>query len=193
MNRETWLEKFTDQYLLDHFKNAGYEITPALREKLQFSCSLTSGRGSKNARAIGLHFSPQSSKGAYHEIMISPTIEESARVADILIHEIIHAIVGNENGHNKVFKQCALSVGLTGKMTATIASPELKEKIKSWVAVMGLYPHAKLNSTDNSGGKKQSTRLIKCQCDCGYNIRITRKWLNELGAPICPACNIQMQ
>lgn len=189
MNRESWLENFTDRYLLDHFKNAGYEITPALREKLKFSCSLTSGRGSKNARAIGLHFSPQASKGAYHEIMISPTIEESARVADILIHEIVHAIVGNENGHNKVFKQCALSVGLTGKMTATIASPELKEKLNNWINEFGQYPHRELMLS----GKKQSTRLIKCECGCGYNVRITRKWLNELGAPICPACNIQMQ
>lgn len=189
MNRETWLEKFTDQFLLNHFKNAGYEINSELRSKLKFSCSLTSGRGSKNARAIGLHFSPQSSKGAYHEIMISPTIEESARVADILIHEIVHAIAGNENGHNKIFRKCALSVGLTGKMTATIASDDLKSKLNSWVSEFGEYPHRELMLS----GKKQSTRLIKCECECGYNVRITRKWLNDLGAPICPSCNIQMQ
>jgi hypothetical protein len=121
--------------------------------------------------------------------MISPTIEESARVADILIHEIVHAVVGNENGHNNVFKRCATSLGLTGKMTATIASPELKEKLNSWINQFGEYPHRELMLS----GKKQSTRLIKCECECGYNIRITRKWLNDLGAPICPSCNIQMQ
>jgi hypothetical protein len=121
--------------------------------------------------------------------MISPTIEESARVADILIHEIVHAIVGNENGHNKVFKRCAQAVGLTGKMTATIASDDLKSKLDNWINQFGEYPHRELMLS----GKKQSTRLIKCQCECGYNIRITRKWLNDLGAPICPACHIQMQ
>ena len=77
-------------------------------------------------------------------------------------------------------------------MTATIATDSLKLKIAEWVKVLGEYPHAILGG-ENSGGKKQSTRLIKCECECGYNVRITRKWLNDLGAPICPSCNIQMQ
>lgn len=188
MNRETWLNEITQKYLKDHFNNAGYTIPANIR----MSCSLTSGRGAKN-KAIGLCFSDLASDDNTHEIFISPSIDDSIRVVDILIHEIIHATIGLKEGHGKNFRKCAIALGLTGKMTATIASPELKEKIKTWVNDMGLYPHAKLNSTSNSGGKKQSTRLIKCQCECGYNIRITRKWLNELGAPICPACNIQMQ
>ena len=33
---------------------------------------------------------------------------------------------------------------------------------------------------------KQTTRLLKCQCDiCGYTVRVTRKWL-DIGAPHCP-------
>ncbi len=156
MNRETWLEKFTDQFLLDHFKNAGYEINSELRSKLKFSCSLTSGRGSKNARAIGLHFDPKASKGAFHEIMISPIIEDSARVADILIHEIVHAVVGNQAGHGKAFKRCALAVGLTGKMTATIASEDLKSKLDSWIESFGKYPHRELMLS----GKKQSRNIL---------------------------------
>ena len=122
--------------------------------------------------------------------MIEPSISESSRAVDILIHEICHALTLGD-GHGKLFKQCALSVGLTGKMTATIASDSLKLKIDEWIKAIGEYPHAKLTLNDNR--KKQSTRLIKCECECGYNIRITRKWLNDLGAPICPSCNIQMQ
>lgn len=35
----------------------------------------------------------------------------------------------------------------------------------------------------------RTTRLIKCQCGtCAYSIRTTRKWITELGPPICP-CN----
>jgi hypothetical protein len=188
MNRETWLNKITDQFLKDHFNDAGYTIP----QNVRMSCSLTSGRGAKN-KAIGLCFSDRASEDQTHEIFISPSIADSVRVVDILIHELIHATIGLKEGHGKNFRKCAIALGLTGKMTATISTDQLKEKIKSWVAVMGQYPHAVLNSTDNSGGKKQSTRLIKCQCECGYNIRITRKWLNDTGAPICPACNIQMQ
>lgn len=34
-----------------------------------------------------------------------------------------------------------------------------------------------------------TTRLLKAQCgDCAYTVRITRKWLAELGPPLCP-CN----
>lgn len=32
----------------------------------------------------------------------------------------------------------------------------------------------------------QTTRLIKYQCRaCGCIIRITRKWIDEVGAPLC--------
>ena len=35
---------------------------------------------------------------------------------------------------------------------------------------------------------KQTTRQFKAQCEtCGYTIRISRKWLAEVGAPDCPA------
>lgn len=34
-----------------------------------------------------------------------------------------------------------------------------------------------------------STRLLKAQCGtCAYTVRVTRRWLAELGAPLCP-CN----
>lgn len=35
----------------------------------------------------------------------------------------------------------------------------------------------------------RSTRLLKAQCgSCAYTVRVTRKWLSELGPPLCP-CN----
>jgi hypothetical protein len=41
--------------------------------------------------------------------------------------------------------------------------------------------------------KKQGTRLIKCECpECGYIARVTAKWLDEAGAPICPTDQISM-
>lgn len=34
--------------------------------------------------------------------------------------------------------------------------------------------------------KKQSTRLLKAECaECGYVVRVTAKWVNEVGAPRC--------
>ena len=189
MNRETWLENITDRFLIDHFKAGGYDLLE-IRDRLKFSCSFIKGlRGSKNGKAIGVHYHPLASEKGYHEIMIEPSISDSSRAVDILIHEICHALTLGD-GHGKLFKRCAISAGLTGKMTATIASDQLKIKINEWVQAMGEYPHAKLTLNDNR--RKQSTRLIKVECSCGYNARMSRKWINELGAPICPACEIQM-
>lgn len=53
----------------------------------------------------------------------------------------------------------------------------------------------RMNSAERIGGKKkQSTRMIKASCpECGYTVRVTRKWLDTAGAPICPACEEQMK
>jgi hypothetical protein len=41
--------------------------------------------------------------------------------------------------------------------------------------------------------KKRTTRLLKCECEaCGYTARVTRKWVDEAGAPICPVDQIEM-
>ena len=41
---------------------------------------------------------------------------------------------------------------------------------------------------------KQSTRLIKCECaECGYTMRTTTKWIETLGAPLCPCNEQQME
>ena len=35
--------------------------------------------------------------------------------------------------------------------------------------------------------KKQSSRLLKAECEsCGYTVRVTRKWVDQVGAPHCP-------
>lgn len=185
MNRETWLNNLKDQFLIDHFKDQGYTIP----QNVRMACSLTSGRGAKN-KAIGLCWSNEVSADGTYEIMVSPTIADPIQVADILIHELIHATLGLKEGHGKNFRKCALAVGLTGKMTATTASDTLKAKISEWVKILGDYPHAVLGG-ENSGGKKQTTRLIKAECECGYTVRISRKWLS-IAIPECPCCKIEM-
>lgn len=53
---------------------------------------------------------------------------------------------------------------------------------------LGEYPHSAINLLDRPT-KKQTTRMIKCECeDCGYVARTSNKWIEEAGAPLCP-CN----
>jgi hypothetical protein len=44
-------------------------------------------------------------------------------------------------------------------------------------------------------GEAPGSRLLKVACPgaCGYVARVTRKWLEALGAPLCPGCEQFME
>jgi len=174
LNREAYLNYITDSYIRPHFTRAGYTIP----DNVRMSCSLTSRK-----KHIGECWSSIASEDNTFEIFIAPKIADSNEVIAILIHELIHATVGLQAGHGKEFKQCALSVGLQGKMTSTTASPDLEDQINIWIAESGNYPHAPLTQ---SNIKKQSTRQLKCACSaCGYQVYTSKKWI-EIALPVCP-------
>jgi hypothetical protein len=176
MTREQWLEKATEHMRSGMFKRVG-ETVPAVR----VSVGIPKGRGT----AIGQCWNGAASADGLAQVFISPKLDDAARVLDVLAHELIHA-VKPEAGHGAAFKRIALAIGLTGKMTATVAGPTLKAELDRLAGELGAYPHARLDF-DKGGPKKQGTRLLKAECDgCGYNVRVTRKWLDEVGAPICP-------
>lgn len=149
------------------------------------------GALSNAKRVIGQCWASEASADGAHQIFISPVLEETDIVSPqgvlaTLVHEVGHAVVGVAAKHGSKFRKVAEGVGLTGKMTATIAGPELLEDLQKIYAKLGAFPHVKLNPL-LSGIKKQGTRLIKCECgDCGYVVRTTKKWI-QIGAPHCPS------
>lgn len=180
--REQWLNSLME-LLKPHFSANGYELNGSIR----LSCGFPRGR----KVIVGQCWSITQSKDQTTEIFISPNIDEPIEAGSILTHELCHAAVGVNQGHMTAFKHCALSVGLIGTMTATSASPDLIRIIADCFDLLGRYPHAALKDLDQ---KKQTTRLIKATCpDCGYNVRITRKWIDTAGCPICPTCDIKLK
>jgi len=179
MTREEYLIKAGYALQLDVFKD---HVVPAFKVSTGFTGP------KKGLKAIGGCWRKEASADDMAQIYISPVIDDSIEVLAVLIHEIIHVIVPDA-GHKGPFKRIAKAVGLTGKMTATVAGPELTERLNALVERIGKYPHAKLNPA-LSGKKKQGTRLLKASCvDCGYTVRITRQWA-DLGLPACPICNL---
>lgn len=174
--RETWLNAalaLTRSHLAD---TAGVTVPDAVR----VSCGFPGG-GSARKR-IGECWNPAASSDQTAEIFISPVLGTAADVLHVLVHEAIHAALP-EAGHTAPFRKAALAAGLTGKMTATTATPELAAKLEGWAPLLGEYPHARLNLGMR---KKQGTRLVKCECaDCGYTVRTAAKWL-AVGEPTCP-------
>lgn len=147
------------------------------------------GRGKKNA-VIGQCWHPDAAKDGAAHIFISPVLDDSVRVLDVLAHELVHAVDHNESGHRGAFAKLAKAIGLEGKMTATVAGDELKGRLTEIAGHLGGYPHGALVSMGDGadGPKKQSTRMLKVECaqGSGYKVRLTRQWLDEYGAPFCP-------
>jgi hypothetical protein len=157
-------------------------------KKWRVTCGWPSLRAmsAKNTR-IGECWDKVCSPDQHFEIIISMRLDDVGRVLDTLTHEMVHAVVGCAAGHKGPFKKLARSIGLEGKLTATHAGPQLTKQLDKIARDLGPYPHAKLDIYKQH--KKQSTRLIKCECgECGYTVRTTRKWIDEAGAPLCP-CN----
>lgn len=181
--REDWLLKAADHLREDLFKRHD-AVVPTVRVSVGFP------GGSSRHTAIGQYWPSPTVSDGIPQVFISPTIDEPVRALDILVHELIHA-VHPAAGHMGPFKRLALAVGLTGKMTATVAGPELREHLERLADTLGPFPNSAINLTSR---KKQSTRLGKVECRaCGYVARVTRKWLDEAGAPICPCSGEQME
>lgn len=182
MTREQWLNKAIKE-LSKLFKQAGYVVP----EKIRVSCGWPSGNIKK---VNGECWSRKCSKDGYFEIFISPSVEKPVArsgVLAVLTHELVHSVVGLKAGHKAAFKHCAIKVGLTGKMTASVAGPDLMERFNTITHKLGTYPHAALMPSKNPFKKKQTTRLLKVGCpECDYIARVTRVHLEDKGAPLCP-------
>jgi len=163
-------------------------------KKIKVSCSLQ-GSGLQKAGSLAhIHYAHATGNN-YHEIRMSVEMggrkskADSSRVADVLLHEMVHSCAVF-HGHKRAFKHIAQGVGMTGKMTSTVATPELEARIKSEVIdVLGKYPHKKVQLIPR-GQRGKGSRSIKCECtECGCIIRLTRKWIETADYEVnCPVC-----
>jgi len=187
MNREKWLSECIRK-LRNDFVETGF----VLPDKIRASCSWPSRGGlARKSRTLGEAWPSKRSGDNTFEVFVSPTLTDPAEVSATLVHELCHCAVGLECRHKGNFRTCAKRIGLEGKMTATNAGKELAERLSILTAEIGPYPHAALDG--GYAPPKQTTRMRKVTCEsCGCVARMTRKWLDEVGPPVC-ACGIQMR
>ncbi|CCQ44630.1 putative uncharacterized protein [Pseudarthrobacter siccitolerans] len=180
--REEWLVAAVAA-LTPLFEELGEKV-PTVR----VSVGWPGGNGRKNS-VIGQCWATGASADKVAQLFISPVLDDAVRVLDVLTHELVHAVDDCQSGHKGRFAKIAKALGLEGKMTATVAGDDLKAKLEEIVEELGEYPHAALaNAQGADGPKKQTTRMMKVECaeGSGYKARMTRQWLEEFGAPICP-------
>ncbi len=205
--RESWLHGAAEAIARELRERTG-ERMPRVRITCGFPSSGGMSRKRTMGRVIGECWPPQlSTDKTYHQISITPLLGDVRTILATLTHEIIHATVGCPAGHGKAFKSVAVEMGLGGKMTATVATDDGALWFDGMAAWLGPFPHAALDPWDSSGKgdtpkpgdpktpwspdtpRKQPARLLKVECaKCGYVARVTKKWLESTGAPLCP-CN----
>lgn len=185
--REAWLVDAVEALSLKVFGKVGY-VVPNVRVSVGFPV----GRG-KTRSVLGQCWHPDAAEDKAPHIFINPTLTDGLRVLDVLAHELVHAIDKGEHGHTGAFRTMATAIGLTGKMTATVAGPLLRDELAEVLAMIGDYPHAALTPSEATT-TKQSTRMLLSECPegSGYKVRLTAKWLKEYGAPFCPCHNERM-
>lgn len=167
--------------------------------------------GGQYCNAGGECWNKSVSADAHYEIFIMPDRHEVMEIAAILCHELIHAAVGLQEGHKGEFAKMMCSLGLLRPYTQSIPGPEFEAWVQPELDRLGPIPHAPLRfsrvkglpapSSDegepaevpqeaekpsSNAKKKQSTRMLKAQCEeCGYTVRLTKMWALKLGA-VCP-------
>jgi len=148
-------------------------------------------RGKSAANAIGQCWdkSVSADKQRAH-IFIIPTMTDPVEVLAVLAHELVHASVGTQCGHRGPFRKVATALGLEGKMTATVPGEMFRRKLTHLVEHLGPYPHVELKPRKRGA---VGSRLVKVECKgCGCIIRMTRKWLSDVGPPTC-GCGADME
>lgn len=182
-NREAWLNAFKDASF-PVFVAAGFPLPDNIR------ISVSEPTGSKRGSGpIGKCYPPALSSDGSYEIFINPILEGEARIADVLTHELCHTVTSD--GHGKQFGKCATAVGLTGKLTATIAGPQWFHWATPILEALGPMPYASMSTANR---KVKKTYLLKLSCpDCGWLARVTAAHTHDgMTCPV-PNCDGELQ
>ncbi|WIC89471.1 SprT-like protease [Microbacterium phage BAjuniper] len=185
--REAWLRAAVAE-LSVLFQREGYDV-PDVHVSIGWPHG---GRSS----TIGQCFPGAASADKVGHVFISPILSDPVRILDVLAHELVHAInhAAGEGGHGKCFKVIAVKIGLTGKMTETVAGEALKAELAEMAEALGAFPHAALSPAANKG-KSRSGRSVKLVCASGedFQVSISKARLAAYGAPKCPCCDDVME
>lgn len=181
LERQQWLESVVEA-LRRRFAEVGYAIPQKVRVTIGWpKRAATCGR-------IGECWSAEASSDGHAECFISPELTRGLYIVEVLAHELVHATMGAGVGHGPPFRRLALAIGLCGPMRSTTSGPEMMRWINALIARIGDYPAGFIIDTPVQG-----TRMQKVVCTrCGYLVRVTRKWIDIAGPPICPTDQVPL-
>lgn len=181
-NREAWLTQAADIFTTWF----GVEIPP-----FRVSVGWPGGR-SKKSITRGQCWPTTSAEDGVAQVFISPGWADSETILAVLLHEMVHVADDCQSGHKKGFSAIAKPLGFTPKWTSSDnRTDELSERLRGVIEQIGEFPSAAIvQGVAADTPKKQSTRMLKVTCPCGYTVRTSQKWI-DVGLPTC-ACGTEM-
>lgn len=177
LNREAWL---TELARMIEPSFAGMRVKP-YRVTCGWPCKNPLGMKS---RAVGECHCQKSSKTGHYELFISPLLDSPLEVGGVLSHELAHVVAGVEAKHGKEFVRVCRHAGITkGKPREVMPGPDLNERLEKIIMKLGAYPHSAI--VPKTKERKPPNGVTLCCGECGCTVRMSLKWLESAGAPLC--------
>lgn len=175
--RERWLREVAAG-MKGWFDDLGFPVPPF---------ELRTGFPSSGQRSPNITESWTEDGGASFVIFVRPDRYDALDIAAALAFQFCRAAVGDRDSHGHLFRHLATSIGLRGTKTESRPGPLFSELSKQVIARAGALPRPSITPTDSERKTRQTTRLVKVSCTgCGYVVRVSRKWLDQVGPPLCP-------
>ena len=183
--REQWLEAAVKEISKSIFAPKNIEV-PAVR----VSVGWPGGRGKKQG-VVGQCFASFSATDKVAQIFVSPAVDKTLNVLATLTHELVHAVDDCKSGHKKDFIKIAREIGFEAEWTSSENRTDaLTEKLQAVAEKLGEFPHAAIRQEERPSVQKTYQLLVESvsctDCEPGYKVRMTQKWIEEVGLPLCP-------
>lgn len=160
------------------FDDLGFPLPP-IEARTGFS---SSGRRTRN---IAESWSQDGGKSFV--IFVRPDHNDEFEVAAAIAHQMCRISVWDKDDHGFLFRHLAVSIGLRGRKSESPPGNLFRELVGPVLEQTGAMPSQAIEHADVAQKTRQTTRMVKVTCaDCGYIARVSRKWLNEVGPPLCP-------
>lgn len=188
-DREAWLTD-AGEYLMTDILDPIVEDYDLDRPPVKYSVSYAPNTRTGSS-TMGVCSSRAASTGGHNEIFISPELDgdRSHDVLGVLLHELIHAYLDNQDGHTGRFAKIARKVGYLTPLTQFKPSKELSETLNSYITLLGPIPHDALDYAAIKPKQKGRHLLVACSHkECPFQFRTSRKQIDLMQHSTCLIC-----
>ena len=150
-------------------------------------CRVISGFPSRGRRSYNIAEAYPEEDGLSFRLVVNPDATDPVQIAAAIAQQLAAIAAGSDQGAQYRFRQLAVSMGLRGTKRESPPGLLFGELVEPVLRTAGPLPTADTPATPILAIPKQSSRLVRVACSqCGYVVRVARKWLMEMGPPHCP-------